>query len=75
MYSVVQRVKLLLALSIHKIVCKELYTYVKELIMTAADDKFCDVFFKFSEKKTYYENRLPADDSHEISCLVFWGFF
>ena len=45
--------------------------------MTAADDKFCDIFPNFQKNKVimiFHENRLPADDSHEISCLIsyFW---
>ena len=43
-------------------------------IMTAADDKFYDIFLNFLKKlgMIYHENRLrlPADDSHEISCLI-----
>ena len=39
--------------------------------MTAADDKFCDVFPNFRQKKgILHEDRLPADDPHEISCLI-----
>ena len=39
--------------------------------MTAADDKFCIIFLSFRKKKgmIFHENRLPADDSHEI-CLI-----
>ena len=37
----------------------------------AAEDKFCNVFLKFRKKgMIFYENCLPADDSHEISCLI-----
>ena len=41
-------------------------------IMTAAEDRFCDIFPNFPKKKgmIFHENRLPADDSHEISCLI-----
>ena len=41
-------------------------------ITTAADDKFCNIFPNFRQKKgmILHENRLPADDSHEISCLI-----
>ena len=41
-------------------------------ITTATDDKFCDIFLNFRKKlgMTLHENRLPADDSHEISCLI-----
>ena len=41
-------------------------------ITTAADDKFCNIFTIFQKKIRYvfHENRLPADDSHEISCLI-----
>ena len=40
--------------------------------MTAADDKFCGIFPNFWRKKgiIFDENRLPADDSHEILCLI-----
>ena len=43
--------------------------------MTAADDKFCGIFSNFRQKygMIVHENRLPADDSHEISCLI--GYF
>ena len=36
--------------------------------MTAADDKFCNIFLNFRkiEGMIFHENRLPADDSHEI---------
>ena len=45
---------------------------LKAPIRTAADDKFCDIFPNFRQKKgmILHENRLPADDSHEISCLL-----
>ena len=41
-------------------------------ITTAADDKICDIFSNFQKKKGMisHENRLPADDSYEISCLI-----
>ena len=39
--------------------------------ITTADDKFCDIFPNFRKKgMIFHENRLPADDSHEISCLI-----
>ena len=39
--------------------------------MTADDDKFCDIFPKFRKKGMLLnENRLPADDSQEKSCLI-----
>ena len=41
------------------------------LITTAADDTFCDIFPNFRKKgMIFHENRLPADDSQEISCLI-----
>ena len=45
---------------------------LKAPITTAADDKFCDIFFNFRKKlgMIFHENRLPADDSQEISCLI-----
>ena len=47
----------------------------KAPITTAADDKFCDIFTNFRQKKgmILHVNCLPADDSHEISCL--FGYF
>ena len=45
---------------------------LKAPFTTAADDKYCD-FFPYFRKKLgmmFHENRLPADDSHEISCLI-----
>ena len=44
----------------------------KAAITTAADNKFCDIFPSFRQKQgmIFHENRLPADDSHEISCLI-----
>ena len=41
-------------------------------IKTAADDKFWDIFTNFRKKygMIFHENRLPADDSHEIPCLI-----
>ena len=49
---------------------------LKAPITTAADDKFCNIFPNFRKKysMTSHENRLPADDSHEISCFIcyFW---
>ena len=40
--------------------------------MTAADDKFFDIFSNFQIKKgmIFHENRLPSDNSHEISYLI-----
>ena len=48
---------------------------LKAPITTAADDKFCDIFpnFRQNQGMILHENRLPADDSHEISCLI--GYF
>ena len=45
---------------------------LKAPITTGADDNFCDIFSNFSKKKgmIFHENRLLADDSHEISCLI-----
>ena len=45
---------------------------LKAPITTAADDKFCDIFPNFQKNKgvIFHENRLPADDSHEISFLI-----
>ena len=45
---------------------------LKEPITTTGDDKFCDIFPTFLQKQgmIFHENRLPADDSHEISCLI-----
>ena len=46
---------------------------LKAPITPAADDKFCDIFPNFRKKKEvmiFHENRLPADDSHEISFLI-----
>ena len=48
----------------------------KASITTAADDILCDIFLNFRKQwgTIFHENRLPADDSHEISCLIsyFW---
>ena len=50
----------------------------KAPIMTAADDKFCDIFPYFRKKKItrgmlfrmiFHENRLSADDSHKYHAL------
>ena len=40
--------------------------------MTAADDKFGKIFPNFQKKQgmIFHGNRLSADDSHEISCLM-----
>ena len=45
---------------------------LKAPITTAADDKFRDIFPNLQQKKgmILHENRLPADDTHEISCLI-----
>ena len=44
---------------------------LKAPITTAADEKFCDIFSNFKKKgMIFHENCLPADDSHEISCLI-----
>ena len=44
---------------------------LKAPIMTADDDKFCHIFLNFEKKGMLLnENRLPADDSHEKSCLI-----
>ena len=45
---------------------------LKAPMTTAADDKFCKIFPNFREKKgmIFHENRLPADDSYEVSCLI-----
>ena len=47
----------------------------KAPITTAADDKFCYIFpiFPITECMIFHENRLPADDSQKISCLI--GYF
>ena len=50
-----------------------LYLALEAPITTAADDnyKFCNIFPNFQKKgMIFHENRLPADDSHEISCLI-----
>ena len=48
---------------------------LKAPLTTAADVKFCDIFPNFRQiyGMILHENRLPADDSHEISCLI--GYF
>ena len=45
---------------------------LKTPITTAADNKFCNIFPNFRKKlgMVFHENCLPADDSHEISCLI-----
>ena len=44
---------------------------LKAPITTAADDKFCDIFpYLKKEGMIFHENRLPADDFHEIACLI-----
>ena len=49
---------------------------LKAPITTAADDKFWDIFPNLRKKSgmIFHENRLPADNSHEISWLIccFW---
>ena len=47
---------------------------LKAPITTAADDKFCNIFSSFRQKEgmIFHENRLPADDFHEISCLIYY---
>ena len=42
---------------------------LKALITMAADDKFCDIFLNFRQKKSLILHE-PADDSHEIPCLI-----
>ena len=44
---------------------------LKAPITTATDGKFCNIFPDFRQKygMIFNENR-PADDSHEISCLI-----
>ena len=49
-----------------------IYLTLKVPITTAADDIFCNIFPN-SRKKSgmiFHENRLPADDSHEMLCLI-----
>ena len=45
---------------------------LKAPITTAADDKLCDTFPNFREKYVmlFHEKCMPADNSHEISCLI-----
>ena len=45
---------------------------LKAPLTTAADNKLCEIFPHFRKKygMVFHENRLPADDSHEISCLI-----
>ena len=52
----------------HKFCVPAFHLTLKAPIMTAVDDKFYDIFFLNFEKKSmiFHENRLPADDSHEI---------
>ena len=47
---------------------------LKVPITTAADDKFSDIFLNFQKKEgmIFHENRLPADDSHQILCLIYY---
>ena len=53
--------------------CTSSALILKAPIMTAADDKFCDIFLNFRkiEGMIFHENRLPAEDSHEICHLLF----
>ena len=47
---------------------------LKAPISTAADNKFCHIFPNLAKKNKigmiFHENCQPADDSHEISCLI-----
>ena len=43
---------------------------LKGPIKTAADDKFCDIFPNFRQNQEMILHENPADDSHEISCLI-----
>ena len=45
---------------------------LKAQITTAGDDKFHDIFPNFRKKEgmIFYENCLPADDSHKTSFLI-----
>ena len=45
---------------------------LKAPITTAADSDFCNIFPNFRKKygTIFHENRLPAEDSLEISCLI-----
>ena len=45
---------------------------LKAPITTEADDKLCNTFPNLRKKIgiIFHENRLPADDSPEISCLI-----
>ena len=45
---------------------------LKAPITTAADDKYCEISPNYRKKygMIFHENCLPADDSHEISCLI-----
>ena len=53
-----------------------LYLTLKAPITTAADYKFRYTFPNFWQKygMVLHENPLPADDSHEIKCLI-WNFW
>ena len=50
----------------------EINLTLKAPITPAADNKFCDIFPNFQKKlgMLFHENRLLADDSHPISCLI-----
>ena len=44
---------------------------LKGPIRTAADHKFCYIFPNLKKiGMIFHENCLPADNSHEISCLI-----
>ena len=48
-----------------------LFAKKKAPITIAADDKFATSFLIFEKKgMIFHENRLTADDSHEISCII-----
>ena len=53
----------------------ELFLTLKAPMTTAADNKFCEIILNFEKEKgmIFNENCLPADNSHEISCL--FGLF
>ena len=49
----------------------EAHLTLKAPITTAADDTFFNFFHNLRKKGMIFrENRVPADDSHEISCLA-----
>ena len=45
---------------------------LKASITTAADDNFHNIFPKFQKiiRHDISRNRLPEDNSHEVSCLI-----